>query len=113
MNSQHRLINAFTQAELDSAYHWLYQQRKDHPPNTDIRSFRFNWRADQSSLLRDINEGHYRFSPLKRLTKANGQIIHLSCSQDALVMKLQAARLAVHLQIPLSCTHLKDHGGLK
>ena len=104
---------AVTQVELDSAYRWLCQQRKHHPPDADIWSFRFNWANDQLQLLNDLNQGRYRFSPLKRLTKANGQSIHLWCSQDALVMKLLAARLAAHLKIPIRCTHLKGHGGLK
>ncbi|OUS10110.1 hypothetical protein A9Q89_11665 [Gammaproteobacteria bacterium 53_120_T64] len=103
----------FTPAELNSAYHWLCQQRKHHPASADIGSFRCNGGKYQLPLLEVINQGHYRFSPLKRLRKANGQSIHLWCSEDALVMKLLAGRLARQFKLPKSCTHIKGHGGLK
>ena len=104
---------AITHSELDVAYQWLCQQRKHYPDNADIWSFRFGWDKHKHSLLKVINQGAYLFSPLKRLHKANGQIIHLWCSQDALVMKVLSERLTAQLNLLASCTHIKGHGGLK
>ncbi len=98
---------------MDNAYGWLCQQRKHYPDNADIWSFRFNWDKTKHLLLKAINQGDYQFSPLKRLHKANGQIIHLWCSQDALVMKVLSEQLRRQLNLPISCTHIKGHGGLK
>lgn len=107
------LTETITQEELGSAYRWLYQQRRHHPHNADIWSFRFNWESHQLQLLEQINQGQYLLSPVKRLSKANGQVIHLWSSQDALLMKVLAERLTVQLNQPKSCTHIKGHGGLK
>ena len=105
--------SAITHSELETAYQWLCQQRKHYPDNADIWSFRFNWAEHKHALLKTINQGNYQFAPLKRLQKANGQIIHLWCSQDALVMKVLSGRLTAQLNLPESCTHIKGHGGLK
>ena len=96
-----------TAAQLESAYGWLCQQRKHYPDNADIWSFRFNWDKTKYHLHKVINQGGYHFSPLKRLYKANGQIIHLWCSQDALVMKVLSEYLRRQLDIPASCLILK------
>ena len=55
----------------------------------------------------------YQFSPLQKIIKQNGQIIHLWGSQDELVMKLMATDLQSLLSLSPPCTHVKGHGGLK
>ncbi len=102
-----------TENQLESAYRWLCQQRQHYPDNADIWSFRFDWQKNKQPLLQAINSGLYKFSPLKRLCKANGQIIHLWCSQDALMMKVLSEQLSRYLILSKSCTHIKGHGGLK
>ena len=102
-----------TQQQLDSAYQWLCHQRKDYPPNADIWHFRFEWEKNKSRLLAEIVGDDYIFSPLKRLHKQDGQVIHLWSSQDALVLKALAEPLQSQLKLSRSCTHLKGHGGLK
>jgi len=77
----------FKLPQLDNAYHWLCQQRKHFPANADIWHFRFHYPATKLYLLRRINAGTYRFSHQQKIIKANGQVIHLWGSQDALVMK--------------------------
>ncbi|MFT6372687.1 MAG: hypothetical protein ACJAZT_001434 [Gammaproteobacteria bacterium] len=99
--------------QLDIAYRWLCQQRKHFPPNANIWHFRCHYSAIKSDLLRQINTGDYRFSPLQKIIKQNGQIIHLWGSQDGLVMKLMATDLQSLLSLSPLCTHVKGHGGLK
>ena len=53
------------------------------------------------------------FSPLQKVAKPNGQIIHLWSSQDALVLKVLANALQNQITVPKNCTHVKGHGGLK
>jgi RNA-directed DNA polymerase len=74
---------------------------------------RFSWTDHKEELLQTINRGDYLFSPVKKITKANGNTIHLWCSQDALVMKLLAEVLTELLNLSKLCTHVKGHGGLK
>lgn len=106
-------IISITQQQLDGAYQWLCHQRKDYPPNSDIWTFRHNWQKIKSELLKAIISGNYVFSPLKRIHKQDGQVIHLWCSQDALVLKVLAEPLQTQLKLSKSCMHLKGHGGLK
>ena len=77
---------SFSRDQLSAAYQWLCQQRRHHLPNADIWSFRFSWNRNNEALLKQINNGNYQFSPMKKVTTANGKTIHLWCSQDALVM---------------------------
>jgi len=84
-----------------------------YPANSDIWSFRFSWQAKKETLLNHLNRGDYQFSPMSKITKANGKVIHLWGAQDALVMKVLAELLSGELSIPETCTHIKGHKGLK
>lgn len=99
--------------DLNLAYDWLCQQRQHFPVNTDIWHFRFHWHQSKDQLLLKLNTGNYQFSPMQRIIKSNGQMIHLWSSEDALVMKVLANYLNTHLSLSSHCTHLKGHGGLK
>ena len=103
----------FTPTELETAYRWLCLQRRHYPDNADIWDFRFHWETNKAALLAEINRGDFQFSPVKRITKANGAVIHLWSSADALVMKLLAEWLTPKLNLSKHCTHVKGHGGLK
>ena len=103
----------FHPAALDSAYAWLCKQRLHYPADADIWQLRFHWHASKAPLLQRLRSGRYTFSPLQRVTKANGEVIHLWSSQDALVIKAMAVGLAQALNISPNCTHVKGHGGLK
>jgi RNA-directed DNA polymerase len=98
---------------LDAAYKWLCKQRQHYPANSDIWSLRFSWTDHKEELLQTINRGDYVFAPVKKITKANGNTIHLWNSQDALVMKLMAEMLKGLLNLSKQFTHVKGHGGLK
>ena len=58
------------------------------PPNADIWHFRCQYSEIKSGLLHQINSGNYQFSPLQKIIKQNGNVIHLWGSQDVLVMML-------------------------
>jgi len=113
MSNEADKLLAVTEAQLSSAYQWLYQQRKHFPANADSWVLRRDWAANRDQLLQQINRGDYVFSPLKRMTKQNGQTINLWSSQDALVMKALAEILQPQLNLSKSCMHIKGHGGLK
>lgn len=108
-----KLEEPFSHPELESAYAWLCRQRKAYPVSSDIWPLRANWSRIREALLGEINAGDYCFSPLAAIKKSNGSIIHLWCSQDALVMKLLANRLNAILDLSDQCVHVKGHGGLK
>lgn len=103
----------FTHNQIDQAYHWLCQQRNFFPHNADIWWFRSNYQKIKNEIINQVNQGKYRFSPQQKIHKADGTIIHLWSSQDALVMKLLAGELQACIQPSSRCTHVKGHGGLK
>jgi RNA-directed DNA polymerase len=107
------LVMQYKHYQLDDAYRWLCQQRKNFPSNADIWHFRRQYSEIKFDLLHQINSGDYQFSPLQKIIKQNGKIIHLWGSQDVLVMKLMANDLQVSLSLSSRCTHVKGHGGLK
>jgi RNA-directed DNA polymerase len=104
------VINA---KHIDDAYLGLCQQRRNHPDNADIWHLRFHWRSERAWIMQSIAEGDYTFAPLQRITKADGTVIHLWRSGDALVLK--ALTLAITPLLPISprCTHVSGNGGLK
>ena len=102
-----------TSQHMDIAYHWLCQQRKHYPANSDVWHFRANWLKERSNLLKQINSGDYQFSAMQRITSIHGKTIHLWCSSDALVLKCLALVLQSQLTLSKHCTHVKGHGGLK
>lgn len=102
-----------TQQQLETAYQWLYQQRKHYPANADIWLFRRDWEDNKDSLLDALCSGNYVFSPLKRIIKQDGQVINLWSSQDALVQKVLSELLYGAFDLAESCMHVKGHGGLK
>lgn len=98
---------------IDQAYLWLCRQRKNYPPNADIWDFRFHWATHKPRLIRQLRTGRYTFAPQQRLVRADGTVIHLWGSQDALVMKAMALVLGPRLPISPRCTHVTGNGGLK
>ncbi len=98
---------------IDEAYQWLCKQRRNHPDNADVWHLRFHWDTERPRILKALHQGDYVLSPLQSITKADGSVIHLWCSADALVLK--ALTLAITPLLPISrrCTHVKGNGGLK
>ncbi len=103
----------FTEDVIDQAYSWLCQQRKHHPSNSDIWDLRFHWMRKRQELLLELNAQTFCFSPLRKIRKANGDVIHLWSAKDALVLKALSLILGKRLKLSKSCTHIKGHGGMK
>lgn len=98
---------------IDAAYKWLCHQRRHWPANSDVWSLRFDWETIKPALQQTLRRGDYRFEPMSRVTKANGEVVHIWSSRDALVLKAMAIVLAEHLPVSKRCTHVKGHGGAK
>jgi RNA-directed DNA polymerase len=107
------LNDIFTAEALDTAYSWLCKQRANFPANADIWHLRFHWHSVRRALLQTLNQQEYTFLPLSVVTKANGEVIHLWSSPDALVLKMLAMALPDALALSPRCTYIKGHGGLK
>ncbi len=98
---------------IDAAYTWLCHQRRHWPANADIWDFRFRWETEKNTIQTSLGRGEYRFQPMSRVTKANGETIHVWSSRDALVLKTLAIVLPNHIPVSRRCTHVKGHGGAK
>ena len=105
-----RLISADV---LEQAFSWLCRQRKHWPADADVWNVRAQWRSVKQTLIHDLGNGTYRFDPMARITKANGEILHVWCARDAVVLKAMALVLGDVLPQSARCTHVKGHGGAK
>lgn len=81
-------------AVIDAAYAWLCRQRRDWPADTGIWDLRFRWCRDKQRIQAVLQRGDYPFSPMSRVTKSNGEVVHVWSSRDALVLKVLAIVLA-------------------
>jgi len=104
----------FSQEDLDNAFAWICDIRKDYSANNDIWRLRRDWEGIRSSFLVQLNNGSYQFGLLDRYETENA-IVSLWSSQDMIALKLIAASLQHRMgdNLPKSCYHLKGHGGLK
>ncbi len=100
-------------AVIDQAYQWLCQQRRHWSANADVWELRSHWQTDKHHIQLALKQGNYCFAPMSRVTKANGEVIHIWSARDALVLKALTITLAPHLPVAKSCTHVKGHGGAK
>jgi hypothetical protein len=107
------LAELASDAVIDAAYAWLIRQRRDWPADTDIWHLRFGWTERKPRLQAELREGSYRFAPMERVTKSDGEIVHVWSSCDALVLKALAMVLAKVVPVSERCTHVKGHGGAK
>jgi retron-type reverse transcriptase len=104
----------YTVDDLDNAFQWVVNLRKEYSPNSDIWYLRRDWTKVKHQLLAALNDGSYQFSPLNRYEFSDATI-SLWSSQDMIVLKLisQALQQQMGEHIPKSCYHVKGHGGLK
>lgn len=100
-------------AVIDQAYRWLCHQRRHWHSNADVWELRSRWQHIKPTIQANLLSGTYRFDPMARVTKANGETIHIWSARDALVLKALTIVLAPHLPIAKSCTHVKGNGGAK
>lgn len=107
------LAGLASDASLDAAFAWLCKHRRHWPDSADVWGLRFHWPAERARLQQQLRSGQYRFEPLLRVTKPDGEVVHLWSARDALVLKALANALADNLPISPRCAHVKGHGGGK
>ena len=100
--------------DLESAFLWICELRKDYSPNSDIWDLRRNWNNIKHLMREQLNDGTYQFSVLDRYV-FDDATLSLWSSKDMIALKLiaQALETLIKNDIPKSCYHLKGHGGLK
>jgi len=89
----------FSEEQLDEAFEWVCKQRIHHPSNADIWHLRFHWVSIKPQLLNSLRSKSYCFSPMQRIVKRDGSIIHMWSSQDSLVLKVLTNMLSCVLPI--------------
>ncbi|ULH10496.1 hypothetical protein MF265_21635 [Serratia marcescens] len=97
---------------LDVAWVWLCDARKDAPDNADIWHLRHHWPRTRDALLTSLLAGHYRLMPMlltKKRPLRDRQVMW--GAQDALVLKWVSLFIAPSLDLHPSCEHVKGHGG--
>ena len=107
------LTEMASDAVLDRAYAWLCKRRLHYPPDADIWTLRFRWPQEKATIRTQLLAGSYRFEPLSRIRRSNGDDLELWSARDALVLKAMSDVLGRHLPVSIHCTHVKGHGGAK
>ena len=99
---------------LEQAYQWLCVRRRDYSHNDDVWEVRFRWHEIKPQLKAKLHAGQYRFSPLKRIHRAEDKL-EIWSTLDSLVLKAMAVVLTQRLSPLLSsrCCHLMGNGGSK
>lgn len=98
--------------QLDAAWHWLCDARKDAPANADIWHLRHHWLRTRDTLLTALLNGEYRLQPMLLTKKRPHQERQVMWgAQDALVLKWTAVLITPHLDLHPRCEHVKGHGG--
>ncbi len=100
-------------AVLDSAYLWLCKQRRRYPISADIWDLRYHWPREKAALQAELRAGCYRFAPLRRVRRPDGEEVDLWSSRDALVLKALSRVLAGVLPVSRGCFHVKGRGGAR
>ena len=110
----HRLRAQLTSNHvLEQAFCWLCRQRKHWPDDADVWHVRAQSCSVKQTLILELGNRTYRFDPMARITKANGQTLHVWSAKDAVVLKAMALVLGEVLPQSVRCTHVKGHGGAK
>jgi RNA-directed DNA polymerase len=82
-------------------------------PTSGLWHLSFYWQAERTRILKSLQRGDNSFAPLQVITKADGTIIDLWRSPNALVLKALTIAIAPSLPISRRCTHVTGNGGLK
>lgn len=98
-------------ANINAAYDWLCQRRKEYSANSDVWDFRFRWSRERQALVESLSNGNYRFSPVT-LYAVEGEVRCVWCAADALVLRAIAQVLPAFLGIHSTCLHIKGQGGV-
>lgn len=116
MRSSHPAVSPplFTMEDLEEAFEWICEIRKDYSANNDIWRLRRDWEEIKITFLEELNTGSYTFGLLDRY-EIDGAMVSLWCSQDMMALKLitKALQQRMAVYLPRTCYHVKGHGGLK
>ena len=78
----------FTETQLDEAFAWLCHRRRNYPDHADVLYLRFHWVRERVHLFEQLRNRRYQLSPLQRLQKTNGEVIHLWSASDAQALNI-------------------------
>lgn len=95
------------------AWEWLCHSRKEFPAHADIWNLRFHQATELPRILDDLAAGHYTFSAMQIITRADGEEVALWSAADALVLKILTLTLQPILPCHQACYHIQGHGGHK
>ena len=71
--SDNLLAKLISSENTDAAWQCLCNTRQKFPPNADIWHLRFHRDKALSHIIVELQSGHYRFSPMQVITKADGE----------------------------------------
>jgi hypothetical protein len=110
------MIHAFSaHTTIKKAYSWVCARRKLFPATNDIWSLRREYGDSYvRELSRTLLKGNYTFSPVEKVMRTDGTVIHIFSAQDSLVLKAIALVLEKHLRkSDIKVRNLKGSGGSK
>jgi RNA-directed DNA polymerase len=104
----------FSIDDLEQAYLWIFDIRKEYSHNSDIWDLRRDWDKVKHGILDSLNDGSYQFDALRRYYFED-KTLSLWSSTDMIALKVITQFLGIFMKdhIPKSCYHVKGHGGLK
>jgi RNA-directed DNA polymerase len=107
-------MSVFIEKNLTEAFVWLCDKRIEHCANNDIWDMRRHWDRIQDTILQQLNDGTYTFSPLQRF-EFTDEIVSMWSAADMIALKMitQALEDQMQLNLSKSCYHTKGNGGLK
>lgn len=108
------MISLFCLEQLEEAFEWIVDLRKDYSPNADIWNLKRDWHTIKYAMLEQLNDGSYMFGLLDRY-EFEDATLSLWASQDMIALKLLTHALSAYMgdNLPKDCYHIKGHGGLK
>lgn len=77
-------VNEEHQALWLQATQWLWQQRKNAPPDADVWDLRFHWQKIQHDLQKQVVQGKYRLKPMLCYRFRSGERLAQWSAADAL-----------------------------
>lgn len=101
----------FSPVDFHAAWVWLCRSRYRFPADADIWHLRHHQATLLPRLLRNLEQGRYRLSPMQVVSRSDGEDVVLWSAPDALVLKMLTHTLQARLPVHRACSHVKWHGG--
>ena len=99
---------------LEAAFAWLCKRRENYSHNDEVWRVRERWDDIKPQLQRQLLNGEYSFSPLRRVHRTD-DYLEIWTALDSLVLKAIAIVFTRRLvpQLSKRCTHITGNGGSK